>query len=108
MRVLIDACLPVQLKTHLAAREVRTARELGWQLKKNGDLLAAAQERLDVVITMDKNIPSQNYLARFAVGLVIVRSRSNRLADLMPLVRELLRAISGSKPGGVIVVPREM
>lgn len=30
MRVLIDACLPVQLKAHLPLAEVRTARDLGW------------------------------------------------------------------------------
>jgi len=40
MRVLIDACLPVELKDHLGLPGVRTVRELGWQTKKNGDLLA--------------------------------------------------------------------
>ena len=106
MRVLIDACLPVQLKQYLGANEVRTARELGWQFKKNGDLLAAAQAQFDVVITMDKNIPAQNYLARFMLGLVIVRTRSNRLADLIPLVPEMTLAIASVKPGTVIVLSR--
>lgn len=107
MRVLIDACLPILLKQHLRANEVRTARELGWQFKKNGDLLAAAHTRFDVVITMDKNIPAQNYLARFTLGLVIVRTRSNRLADLMPWVPEMILAIARIRPGDVIVIPRE-
>jgi len=42
MRVLIDACLPVQLKDHLPVPEVKTAREMGWQKKSNGELLELA------------------------------------------------------------------
>lgn len=61
MRVLIDACLPVQLKDHLRFEEVRTARELGWQDKKNGALLALAQQQFDVVLTMDKGMPDQQF-----------------------------------------------
>jgi len=31
VRVLIDACLPVELKTLLEGMEVKTARDMGWQ-----------------------------------------------------------------------------
>jgi hypothetical protein len=106
MRVLIDACRPVQFKTHLPLAGVMTARELGWQLKKNGELLEAAQTRFDVLLTMDQGMPSQRHLAKFSIGLLIVRARSNRLADLLPLVPEILTAIAASKPGQAVVVPR--
>ena len=105
MRVLIDACLPVQLKAHLPLTGVKTARELGWQQKKNGELLALAQTQFDVLVTMDKNIPAENYLANFGIALVIVRARSNRLAALLPLVPEILTAIAAGKPGHALIVP---
>src|SRR5687767_3980915 len=62
VRVLIDACLPVQLKAHLRPVEATTAREMGWQRLANGELLAAAQAEFDVFLTLDKAMPSQQNL----------------------------------------------
>jgi predicted nuclease of predicted toxin-antitoxin system len=104
MRVLIDACLPVQLKRHLPFPHVKTAREMGWQHKTNGELLDLAQREFDVLVTMDQSIPSQQFLARFSIGLVIVRSRSNRLPDLLPLVPKIIPAVSQVRSGQAKVV----
>ncbi len=84
MRVLIDACLPAQFKDSLSLFHVKTAREMGWQSKKNGELLALAQQQFDVLLTMDKNIPSQQFLSRFPIAVIIIGARSNRLPDLLP------------------------
>lgn len=105
MRVLIDACLPVQLKRHLAGHDVKTAREMGWQKEKNGDLLRLAQTQFDVFITMDKSMPSQQYLAQFNLAVIIVRSSSNRLKDLLPLAPQLTQAIDQARKGGAMTVP---
>jgi predicted nuclease of predicted toxin-antitoxin system len=104
MRVLIDACLPVQFKDHLPFAEVRTARSLGWQAKKNGELLALAQHQFDVLITMDKQMPNQQFLSRFAIGVLILRAQSNRLEDLLPLVPEIARQANLVKKGHALVV----
>ena len=104
MRVLIDACLPVQFKEHLPFPGATTARELGWQDKKNGDLLAVAQQQFDVLLTMDKRIPSQQLLSRFSIGLLIIRARSNRLADLLPLVPAIVRMAPLVRKGQALVV----
>jgi predicted nuclease of predicted toxin-antitoxin system len=104
MRVLIDACLPVQIKDHLPFPDLKTTRELGWQTKKNGELLALAQHQFDVLVTMDKNMPSQQLLSRFAIALVIVRARSNRLSDLLPLVPEITRMIPLAKKGHAVLI----
>lgn len=79
MRVLIDACLPIKLQNHLPLHGTATVRGMGWQHLKNGALLARAQNEFDVLITMDKSIPSQQHLAQYSIGLLIVRARSNRL-----------------------------
>jgi predicted nuclease of predicted toxin-antitoxin system len=99
MRVLIDACLPVQLKQQLPFSEVKTARDLGWQRKKNGELLELAQHRFDVLITMDRAMPDQQFIGRFAIAVLILRARSNRLPDVLPLVPEMLRLIPVLKKG---------
>jgi predicted nuclease of predicted toxin-antitoxin system len=104
MRVLIDACLPVQLKQHLPLPGLKTARELGWQTKKNGDSLAVAQHQFDVLLTMDKSIPNQQFLSRFSIALLIVRARSNRLPDLLPLVPKIVAATPNARKGQALVL----
>ncbi len=49
-------------------------------------MLEAAQAQFDVLLTMDKGLPDQQKLSRFAIAAVILRARSNRLAGLLPLL----------------------
>ena len=49
MRVLFDECLPWPLKRELAGHEARTGPEIGWAGKRNGELLALAVGRLEVL-----------------------------------------------------------
>ena len=104
MRVLIDACLQVQLKDRLPLAGVRTTREMGWQNKKNGELLALAQHQFDVLLTMDKGIPNQQFLSRFSIAILIIRARTNRLADLLPLVPDIVRVLPLVQKGQAVVV----
>jgi predicted nuclease of predicted toxin-antitoxin system len=104
MRVLIDACLPVKLQNHIPLPGIATVRGMGWQRLKNGELLTRAQGQFDVLITMDKSIPAQQYLAQYSIGLVIVRARSNRLADLSPLIPKMLAALSEARPGTAVLI----
>ena len=50
MRVLLDECLPRRLKRELVGHDARTAPEMGWASKRNGELLraAVADTRFDV------------------------------------------------------------
>ena len=44
-KLLLDENLPKQLKKHFSAEfEVSSVPDLGWQAKKNGELLAAMDE----------------------------------------------------------------
>jgi len=104
MRVLIDACLPVQFKARLGLAGAVTARELGWQHKKNSELLAAAQGQFDVLLTMVRGMPDQQKLRRFGIAVVILRARSNRLADLLPLVPEVRRVLPRVRGGQAVEI----
>ena len=50
MRVLLEECLPRRLKRELAGHHVRTAPEMGWASKRNGELLQLAQREFDVFL----------------------------------------------------------
>lgn len=105
MRILIDACLPVDLRPLLQGAEVRTAREMGWQRLDNGQLLVKADGRFDVLVTMDKAMPSQQNLARYSIAVVVIKARSNRNSDLKPLVAQIQYAIDHSSTGVAVHVP---
>jgi hypothetical protein len=57
VRVLLDECLPRRLKRELVGHDVRTAPEMGWASKTNGELLALAAVEFDVFLTSDRTFP---------------------------------------------------
>jgi hypothetical protein len=65
---------------------------LGWH--QNGDLLVLSEKESDAFITVDRKLGKQQDLTKFDIAVVLIRSRSNRLEDIRPLVPELLGAIS--------------
>ena len=65
MRILLDECLPRRLKRDLPGHEVRTVPELGWASKQNGDLLALAEGKFDVFLTVDRNLSLQQDVGKF-------------------------------------------
>ena len=98
-RVLLDECLPRQLKRSLAGHEVRTVPEAGWASKENGDLLAFAVGKYDVFVTVDRNLTLQQNLE---ITIVVLVARGNRLKDLMPLVPALRRALESIECGQIV------
>ncbi len=101
MRVLLDACVPRGLRKKLSGHEVRTAPEMGWGDLDNGELLDAMKGRFDALVTVDKRLPQQQHISDRPFGVVVLRARSNRLSDLLPLVPDLVAALSTLEPGGV-------
>jgi predicted nuclease of predicted toxin-antitoxin system len=104
MRVLLDACLPVQLRPHLTGVDCKTARYSGLADLDDGPLLAAMAGRFDVLITLDKSLPAQQALGNFPVAVIVLRCRSSKLADLLPLVPDILSTIKLIHIGDVIEI----
>jgi|SRR6185436_2121403 len=102
MRVLLDECVPEGFRALLPDLRVVTAREAGLAGRKNGALLAAAEGRFDVLVTVDQSIPWQQDVAAFELAVIVLRARSNSLLSLGPLVPDLLRTLSFIGPGQVI------
>ena len=106
MRVLLDECLPRRLKRELVGHDVKTAPEMGWASKRNGELLALAVSHFDVFLTADRNLSCQQEVSVFDIAVVVLAARSNRLDDLRPLVPQLLEILPTAKRGAVTVVKR--
>ncbi len=104
MKVFIDECIDWRLSRDIVGHEVKTARQMGWSEVKNGRLLALVQESFDVFVTVDRNLSFQQDLPSFSVSVVVMRARSNRLAELRPLVPLLLEQIEKAPKGGVTYV----
>ena len=104
MRVLLDECLPRRLKTDLVPHEARTVPESGWAGKKNGELLALAQGKYDVFVTIDRRLPSEQRVQSRGLAIVLVVCATNRYEDLRALVPQLLVAIQSCAPGGIVHV----
>jgi Domain of unknown function (DUF5615) len=105
MRVLLDENVDRRLKVHFdEGMEVLTVRERGWASLTNGALLAAAQIEFDALVTMDRNIPYQQNIASFDLGLVVIRAFSNRKAAVEPLMPEVNRVLTSIQPGQVVYV----
>jgi hypothetical protein len=106
VRVLLDECIDWRLGRELAAHEVKTARQMGWTTLKNGELLALASGLFDAFVTVDRNLSFQQDIVSFSIAVVVLQARSNRLADLGPLVPSLLSAIEATPRGTVKFIGR--
>jgi predicted nuclease of predicted toxin-antitoxin system len=106
MKVLIDECTPRALKFYLAQRghNCATVQEAGWSGKVNGELLALAESKFDVLVTIDTNLQYQQNLSGRKIAIVILMARSNRLEDLSPHFAACAEAISKIKPGNIVHV----
>lgn len=102
-RVLIDEDIDTDLRHHFGEGiDAETVQYRGWKGLDNGDLLRAAEHDFDVLVTMDKNIPEQRFLAQFNIGVAVLRARSKRLDDLIELLPEFELRLPNLKPGEVI------
>jgi hypothetical protein len=105
VRVIFDECLPRRLALAISGHTVVTVQQAGWASVKNGKLLSLiAAGGYDAFVTVDKSMPTQQTLGSLPFGIIIVRSRSNRIADLRPLAPGILAALTGLGPGQVVYV----
>lgn len=63
MKILLDECVPVQVRNALAGHDVSTAQKMGWSGLSNGELLQRAEhDGFELFIVADKNLRYQQNL----------------------------------------------
>jgi len=91
-RILLDENFPVDFAQAFAEYEIHTVHSLGWSGIKNGELLRRAHTVCDVFVTLDRNLEFQQNIKILPFGIVVVRTVSNRMAHLLPLVSNIVEA----------------
>ena len=106
MRVLLDENLPAKLRFDFGAGfEVKTVAELGWNGKKNGELLKLmTSNRFQVFVTLDKNIKYQQNLRTFPIIVCLLNANDNKHETVQPLVAKAIDAIRERPATGLIQI----
>jgi predicted nuclease of predicted toxin-antitoxin system len=95
MRILIDECVDERFRNALLDHDCQTARYAGLAGLENGELLRAAETaKFDVFLTVDQGFEYQQSLTGRKIAIIIFRTKSNRLKDLLPLVPACLARIA--------------
>jgi len=103
MRLLFDEQIPISVIDHFPGFTCETVHGLGWSGVKNGELLRRAAGVCDVFVTLDRSLQHQQKISSLRFGIVLVRCRSSRVADLLPLVPAIVSAAK-SVPAGTLVI----
>jgi predicted nuclease of predicted toxin-antitoxin system len=95
MKLSLDENLPNRLKEDFSGHKVYTIRELGWNGKKDAELLSLLEEQhFDSLLTFDKNMRYQQNSSKATVTVIVLSAKLNsykELTKLSPQVMQLLR-----------------
>lgn len=99
LRILLDNNVSPKLANDLPGFWVKHVRDLGWTALLNGAPVRAASIDFDVLVTADKNMPFQTPLTKVDLAVAILDCKTNRLADLQPLMPVLIRELPNVRVG---------
>jgi hypothetical protein len=96
--------VPRRLKRDFLNYEIFTIDEAKFKGLKNGNLISAAKDEFDVLITVDKNIEHQQNKRDLPIAILILSAKSNRYESLSPLIPEALKVLETIKIGEIIKI----
>jgi len=103
MRILLDECVDQRVRLLFPGYDCQTAGYAKLAGLKNGVLLAAAESAgFEAMITTDQEIPYQQNLELRRISVLVICARTNRLADLRPLIPAAIRALRTIEAGQVV------
>lgn len=108
MKLLLDECMPIDLKHSFSSHEAHSVQWAGLKGKSNGELLRLAEAAgYDILLTVDQGIPYQQSFAGRRIAVITVQSMTNQIEDLLPMVDSILRALEIIRPGQILAIPLE-
>jgi hypothetical protein len=100
MKVLFDQGTPVPLRRELGEHEVKTAYEMGWAKLANGDLLKAAEDTFDAILTTDRNLRYQQNLQGRRLAILVLPTTS--WPKIRRHISEIRDALNKLRPGDFV------
>lgn len=104
--MLLDECVTRKLKADFAGHDVYTIEQAGLKGLKNGQLLQAASDHYDVLVTVDKNMPHQQNLKSFNIAVLVLAAKKNNYESLRPLIPQALNALQHIRPGMFVIIDK--
>ena len=107
MKLLLDESMPRRLVAAFPTTfTVHMVQEMGWAGTGNGQLLSlAAGAGFAAIITVDRGIEHQQNINKLSIPVIVMLAAHNRLADLQPLVPDVVDMLSESLQGRIYRVP---
>ena len=103
MRILLDHNVPESLRRLITGHEVHTARYLGWDTLRNGELLRrTAASDYDIFLTSNQGIQYQHNLP--AIGLRVITLTTNHRPSIERELEAVKAAIANCRPGEALTV----
>ncbi len=99
--VLLDECVPFDLRELLGGDNVFTCRFMKWNGLSDPDMLRRAAQQFDIVITCDKGLPDQRPTG---VNLAIIIITPCRYEHMKPGLPRIRAAIDAAEPGQIVTV----
>jgi len=76
-----------------------------WVGKKNGELLQLmAENGIDALVTIDKNLKFQQNLDKYNIQIIILLAFNNKLQTLIPFIEPLEKDLSLRKEQKIIEI----
>jgi predicted nuclease of predicted toxin-antitoxin system len=104
LRILLDENLDWRLERRLLGHEVESVPLIGWAGVENGELLERAQNRFDILITMDSKMVRELNIQDSKLAVIVLKAPSNMLSDTFPLMPRVLAQLPTAKAGTVIFI----
>lgn len=103
MRVLLDECVPLQVRDALRDHDVITAQRMGWGGMGNGELLDSAERAgFDIFVVADKNLRYQQNLTGRRIA--ILELWTNHRPTLEKHFTDISAAVRRIQPGEYLVL----
>ena len=105
MKLLLDENLPKRLKSDFLSHQIFTVRDMGWNGKKNGELMKLLIENnFDALITFDKNLQFQQNFEKYQVPVIVLNALDNTYFTLQLLSSKVNELLKNNLSNGVMVV----
>lgn len=105
MKILLDEGVPKVIQKRLSKLSISNVEAMGWRGLKNGALLDLMKGQFQILITTDKNLPSQQNLTKRQISVIVLST--NDLPSVIGFLPQIERAIATIAPGEYIVLAQE-
>jgi predicted nuclease of predicted toxin-antitoxin system len=105
MKLLLDENLPKRLKSDFPDHQIFTVRDMGWNGKKNGELMILLIENnFDALITFDKNLQFQQNFEKYQFPVIVLNASDNTYLTLQQLASKINIVLTVKLSIGVTVI----